>query len=323
MTTGVIQHPVNIYYEPKKKTMYFRISALLLFSFFSVFLMAQYKAGIDYLGILKRAAMYSTTSNDSFPKFTYQSENESELMELRKRFNLDSVAGSGNETSRIINLLHFVHNTVKHDGQHESGVKEINANSIISAAKDRGVGVSCGELATTLNDCYLAMGWKSRKIYCFPKDSLRTDRDSHVINIVWLTSKKKWVWMDPTNDAYVMDDHGELLSIQEVRKRLIAGMPLKVNSDANWNHKSAVEKSYYLDTYMAKNLYRFYSPISSEYNYETWGRDKRVVYVYLFPLDYTKPMPFRTDDYFNPQVKTTFNTYNLFNEKMFWQPPSQ
>src|SRR5215218_4044611 len=271
-----------------------------LLLFFSITLSAQPKKDVDYLAILKRASVYSKEANDSFPKFTYQSSKEPALAALRKHFNLDSIAGFGNEASRIINLLHWVHNTVKHDGQHESGIKEINANSILTSAMERHVGVSCGELATTLNDCYLAMGWKSRKIYCFPKDSLRIDHDSHVINIVYLSSKKKWVWMDPTNDAYVMNEQGELLSIEEVRERLISGKPLLVNPDANWNHKSSTEKPYYLETYMAKNLYRFYCALRSEYDYETWGRNKRVVYVYLFPLDHNKKMPFRTGDYFNP-----------------------
>lgn len=293
---------------------------LLLLIFSSFILNAQPKADIDYLAILRRASVYCTVDNDSFPKFTYQSSNDPELVKLRKNYKLDSIAGFGNETSRVINLLHWVHNMVHHDGQHESEIKAINADSILMAAQIRHVGVSCGELATTLNDCYLAMGWKSRKVYCFPKDR---DGDSHVINIVWLASKKKWVWMDPTNDAYVMDTNGELLSIEEVRERLINGQELLVNPDANWNHKSSTEKPYYLDVYMAKNLYRFYSPLRSEYNYETWGRNKRAVYVYLFPMDYNKKMAFHTDDYYNSELKTTFNTYNLFNDKIFWQAPEE
>lgn len=313
----------RIFHNQSKEYMLLRPSTVFFILISSFTLLAQPKADVDYLGILRRASLYSKETNDSFPKFTYQSSNSPALLALRKQFNLDSVAGFGNETSRIINLLHFVHNKVKHDGQHESGIKEINANSIFAAAKERNVGVSCGELATTLNDCYLAMGWKSRKVYCFPKDSLRTDGDSHVINVVWLSSKKKWVWMDPTNDAYVMDDKGELLSIEEVRERLIDGRPLLVNPDANWNRKSSTEKSYYLDMYMAKNLYRFYSPLNSEYNYETWNRNARAIYVYLFPIDYNKKMTFRTDDYYNPGLKTTFNTYNLFNQKMFWQAPEE
>jgi len=214
-----------------------KLLTISLLLFYSIPLFGQPKEGVNYLAILKNASKYSTGDNGQFPKFTYESSHAPALVALRKDFNLDSIAGFGNEISRLLNLLHWVHNTVSHDGQHESGIKNTNANEIVTAARTKHIGVSCGELATTLNDCYLAMGWKSRKIYCFPKDSLKDDHDSHVINVVYLSSKNKWIWVDPTNDAYVMDEKGELLSIKEVRERLILDKPLIVNPDANWNHK--------------------------------------------------------------------------------------
>jgi len=74
---------------------------------------------------------------------------------------------------------------------------------------------------------------------------------------VYSNSLEKWVWIDPTNDAYVMNEKGDLLSISEVRERLINDIPLILNPDANWNHKTSVEKEEYLYNYMAKNLYAF------------------------------------------------------------------
>ena len=296
---------------------------MVLFTFISFLFYASFGQStqkLDYLAILKRADKYDTLDKRETPEFTYQSASDSNLVALRRNFKLDKIAGSGNEISRILKLLHWVHNTVSHDGQHESGIKNINANEILKAAITNHTAVSCGELATTLNDCYLAMGWASRKIYCFPKDSLGIDHDSHVINIVYLTSKHKWIWIDPTNNAYVMDEKGDLLSIEEVRERLITNKPLIVNPDANYRN-NPVSKDYYLDTYMVKNLYWFYCPLNSEYDYETWGRDKKVIYVYLWPLDYHKSLPFKTEDYYNPDVKTTFNTYNIYNPKIFWQAP--
>ena len=45
--------------------------------------------------------------------------------------------------------------------------------------------------------------------------------------------------MDPTNDAYVMNEKGELIGINEVRNRLINDQPLELNPDANWNHRTS------------------------------------------------------------------------------------
>ena len=82
-------------------------------------------------------------------------------------------------------------------------------------------------------------------------------------------------------------------------------------------------KEYYLDIYMAKNLYRFYCPLNSEFDYETWGQNKKVVYVYLYTLGYTKKTTFKTDDYYNDGLKLTFNRYNIYNQKIFWQTPGE
>jgi hypothetical protein len=276
---------------------------------------------VDYLSILKRGAKYDKNEKREFPSFTYQSSRDSNLIALRQKFNLDSVAGFGNETSRLLNLLHWVHNTVPHNGKEESGIKNINANSILISALKRHIGVSCGELATVLEECYLAMGWESRKVYCFPKDSLGIDTDSHVINIVYLASKNKWIWMDPTNDAYVMNEKGDLLSIEEVRERLITNKPLIVNPDANHNHFDSMPKDYYLDIYMAKNLYRLYCPRKSEYDYETRGKNKSAIYINLVPLDYSNNVPFKTEKY-NHDSKTTFINYYIHNPEEFWQKPN-
>ena len=46
-----------------------------------------------------------------------------------------------------------------------------------------------------------------------------------------------------------------MLSIAEVRERLIDGRELVLCPTANWNHESPQTKEYYLETYMAKNLY--------------------------------------------------------------------
>ena len=52
-----------------------------------------------------------------------------------------------------------------------------------------------------------------------------------------------------------MDENGIMLSVQEVRERLRDGRPVILNEEANWNNQQKITKEYYLDSYMAKNLY--------------------------------------------------------------------
>jgi hypothetical protein len=277
----------------------------------------------DYLYILKKDND-RYTANDSFPipSFTYQSAENPNLEHFRNEFKLDSIAGSGNEVSRMLNILHWVHNTVPHDGQHESGIKAVNGFEIILSVKTKNIGVSCGELATVLNECYLALGFKSRKIFCQPKDSLLMDYDSHVIDVVYSNQLNKWLWMDPTNDAYVMNEKGELMGINEVRTRLINDQPLILNPDANWNHRESTTKDNYLYYYMAKNLYRFYCTLESSFDIETPGEGKTITYVYLVPVGYGKFAHTASRmEVFNKDVGTTVIKYTTHNPDTFWKVP--
>lgn len=273
----------------------------------------------DYLYILKKDAAYNLNDNRQLPTFTYQNSDNPNLALLRKTFNLDSIAGTGNEVSKIINLLHWMHNLVPHDGNH--GNPDIkNAMNMIAVCKRENRGLNCRGLAMALNECYLSLGFKSRFVTCLPKDSLGIDYDCHVINAVYSKTLNKWLWIDPTNDAYVMNENGELLSIEEVRERIIQDKPLIVNPDANWNHKQSTVKENYLYNYMAKNLYMLQCNVNSEYDTETFGEGKVVTTITLLPLNYFKQTPDK-EEHQNNINKTTFITYRTNNPVLFWQKP--
>jgi len=279
--------------------------------------LTQIKYVPSFLETLKSSKEYDLTDKRVIPKFIYQQSDNPNLVTLRKEFNLDSIAGTGNEVSRILNLLHWIHNLVPHDGQ--NGNPEIkNALNMIAVCKKDSRGLNCRGLATALNECYLSLGIKSRFITCLPKDS--TDTECHVINMVYSNDLKKWLWIDPTHDAYVMNEKGELLSIQEVRERLINGKTLILNPDANWNRKSSTIKEDYLYNYMAKNLYRFECPVSSEFDTETKEQGKKTSYIELLPMDYFDQKPDKSEST-NTENGTTFIHYKTNNPIMFWQLP--
>ena len=267
----------------------------------------------DYMYILKMAGSYNSADNRELPSFTYMASDEPNLKELRRAFHLDSIAGNGDEIAKIKNLMHWIHNLIPHDGNHGNPVVK-NAMSMIAECKRDHRGLNCRGLATVLNECYLSIGIKSRFITCLPKDSLKMDNDCHVINMVYSETLKKWLWMDPTNDAWVMNEKGDLLSIEEVRERLINNQPLAINPDANWNRRSAVKKEDYLYRYMAKNLYMLECPVASKYNSETIETGKVVSYIKLLPMEHFDQKPDKTD--MNGMI-----VYKTNNAKLFWQAP--
>lgn len=126
--------------------------------------------------------------------------------------------------------------------------------------------------------------------------------------------------MDPTNDAYVLNEKGQLLSIEEVRDALIKGKPLLVNPDANWNRQTSTVKDTYLYEYMAKNLYRLYSPVSNAFNYETRDSGKVSTYIHLVPSSHFKKKPERYQRKNRPDGSVVENYY-IDNPALFWAPP--
>jgi len=236
---------------------------------------------------------------------------------LREGFKLDSIAGQGSDVLKILNLLHWVHDLVPHDGMH--GNPEVkNAMSMLEVCKKENRGLNCRGLALVLNECYLSLGIKSRIVTCLPKDSLQIDQDCHVINSVYSESLNKWLWIDPTFEAYVMNEKGELLSIEEVRERLVTGQPLILNPDANWNNQSQQTKEEYLESYMAKNLYMLECPVTSEYNMESAAEGKTYTYVRLLPLDYFAQDPHKEEEK-RDNGNTTWVTYKTNNAGVFWE----
>jgi len=228
-------------------------------------LMEKIRVESDYLNLLKQAGGYTNNVDSLLPQFTYLASNDRNLVRIREYFNLDSIAGYGNEICKIKNLLHWAHNVVRHDGRSMNPQLK-NAIDLVKVCQKENRGINCRMIAVMLNECYLAMGFKSRYVTCLPKKYID---DCHVINMVYSKTLDKWIWIDPTFNVYITDEKGTMLGIAEVRERLISGAPLRINEDANWNNKKKETKEHYLDYYMTKNLYRMECVLHSGYNTET------------------------------------------------------
>ena len=237
------------------------------------------------LAILKQVGSYEKSDTLGLPRFTYETPENARMKDVRSYFKLDSIAGNGDEISKILNIMYWIHDNIRHDGSNFA-LAEFSSIDLYHYHKATGKGINCRHLSIALNEMYLSMGLKSRYVTCLPKDE--SDQDCHVINCVWVDSLQKWIWLDPTFAAYVKDENGIFLSISEVRERLIDGRPLVLNEDANWNNQSKQTKENYLLNYMAKNLYWIQAPVSSQFNPESRYRNNVNTYVSLLPIGYSR-----------------------------------
>lgn len=255
----------------------------------------------DKLVLLQQSGKYQSDKHSSLPVFSYQAPEHKNLKEVRQYFNLDSVAGKGDEVSKLIHIMLFVAHSIKYDGANWA-LCEFDAIDFYNYHKATGKGINCRHKAMTLNEMYLAMGFKSRYVTCMPLDD--SDPDCHVINCVYSETLKKWLWMDASHGAYVMDDKNNLLGIEEVRDRLIKNQPMKLNQETK------VTKDWYLDYYMAKNLYWIQCTNQSRFNTESRYRaaDPDLQFISLIPIGYDK------NKYLKNNITTSDPGY-------FWQSP--
>jgi hypothetical protein len=234
-------------------------------------LLASIREEGDKVYLLQKAAPYVKAEVPG-PAFTYAPPTDSDLVRVRQFFNLDSIAGGGDEVQGIKNIMYWLHDQIRHDGGHFPNANR-NAIDLYKVCKAEGCGINCRGLAIILSELYLAMGWPARFVTCESKH-YDTDPDCHVICMVWSRQLGRWLWMDPSFAAYVSDENGELLGIREVRERLIDGRPLVLNEDANHNHENKETKEDYLEYYMAKNLYVLSAWEHSTFNSEGTGKGR-------------------------------------------------
>jgi hypothetical protein len=272
-------------------------------------------AATGWLNILKRHGDYEAVASPR-PRFIYVDADWEGLPELKSKYDLEAIAGPGNDVSRILNLMSWVHDTVRHDGN--SGEPEDrHADALIQYSREEDRGLNCWMLATILNEACLAMGYRSRIVSCYPQGDPSITHEWHVIDEVYAPSLDQWIWVDPALDTWVEDEHGNLLGIAEVRRRLVAGLPVCASPDLNWNGEPYDGGSdRYLHDYMAKNLFRIAIPLFSMPAYEMIPRKARI-YVELLPAGYN-PRHVRFHEITGASSSTIYTT----DDVQFWAVPA-
>ncbi|MEJ2627823.1 MAG: transglutaminase domain-containing protein [bacterium] len=137
---------------------------------------------VNYLDIIKSYPDYEYENTNHLPQFTYADSSDVNLVALKDTFNLEEIAGKGDEISQIVNLMEWVHTTIRHDGSSQNPYPR-NTFNIIKVCKEENRGVNCRMLAIVLNEIYLSCGFKSRYVTCKPAE--KDFDDCHVINSVY------------------------------------------------------------------------------------------------------------------------------------------
>lgn len=225
------------------------------------------------LDLLREYSKYRPEDEEYDFRYLYNEE----LDRIKTKYNLETIAGNGDDLSKIKNLLKWIHNLLKHDGSANLPLHKINIDGIIEVGKEKGS--SCFSLSVALSEAYLALGFKSKYVRCKPMDY--KDGDYHVVVQVYCNDLNKWIMVDPTQEAYFVDEDENILSLEELRKKLIKGEKVLINDDINWNGEK-VDKEEYIN-YMTKNIFRFEVNKINAYNSYNLNNN---IQIQLVPLEY-------------------------------------
>jgi hypothetical protein len=250
--------------------------------------------------------------------FSYAAPTDENLRKLRRTYDLDTVAGGGVETERLINLLRWVYQLTGHANEPEIP-EERNALNLIPLARDRHMLINCYLKTVILNEVCLAMGFESRQTHLWPAE--KEDEESHYITSVYSRTLGRWILMDPDFGVYVTDEQGAILGVAEIRSRLVAGRPLTVRPvdpppsflARTWSSvQDFVDGTSYL-WYLQKNLFKIECPQNSLFNLAAVPNR---VHFQLIPDGY------REEQLKTPQITAKGKKVVFTNDEgLFWQKP--
>lgn len=295
-----------------------KLAVILMAISFVVFVLISVFRDIkfSYLPFLKKNEEYRSELKRPDIRFEYSSASDSNLVLLRERYNLDSIAGDGSETEKMINLMVWVHNLSTH-APNPAWPRTMNALNLIDLCVTEKKSINCFMYATILNEVYLSMGYPSRFIHLW---YTRTG-ESHVVTAVFSATLDKWIMMDADFGAYLMDEKRNILGIPEIRERIINGEEFIYPETLEYAGKGLVkflekimgiEKLYRY--YLSKNIFRYSTPLKSLFDIQS---DRTADMIYLIPSNYIKEV--------NPYpIKRETERYELYytdDEDFFWQKP--
>lgn len=139
--------------------------------------------------------------------------------ELDEKYNLQSVAGDGDDFEKTVAVMQWLTNKTYYSG---ASIKWNADNSIdildYAYEKDFKNAICCREKAIVLSDCLLAVG-----VYAYPLCMLAAEnKGCHFCVQVYLREQGKWAIFDPSFDSW-FTRNGVLLNAVELRQMFLDG----------------------------------------------------------------------------------------------------
>ncbi len=207
-----------------------------------------------FSGILFHNQVFSEGKQDVSIQYDFSCP---EFRELREKYGLDTIAGSGSDYVRAKRLLHFLAPRLSHSSWYDNHVP-CNALALLDYSLDKKeCGINCLNKSKILAECCMAVGIYARRVRIMPYSPY--DLDNHVVTEIYDRHRKKWIMLDPTTDGYFIDGDKTPLSLLELRDRFANDKFATFVSSASRPRDLGKyrDKYIYHNAYICKNLFYF------------------------------------------------------------------
>jgi hypothetical protein len=207
-----------------------------------------------YCGIL---AMNPTFKQDDAEARVFEIEfSAPELEHLKATYALETMRGA-EDFETAVNLMAWMNKHVVH-GNMAPSYQSSTSTAMLDWAYDYpDRSLNCRDQSISLSECLLALGIPAYPIWMFPYSPY--DMDNHVVVHTYMAHLGKWVMIDPTWNAYVLNDQNDVLDVFEMRAAYAKYETLHLSADVIYNgeHQTNEADLYDLISYYAKNCFYF------------------------------------------------------------------
>lgn len=180
-----------------------------------------------------------------------------EFAQLREKYDLETIAGKGSDFVKAKRLLHYLAPRLTHSSWYDNHVP-CNALDLLEySLNNPEQGINCLNKSKILEECCLALGIYARRVSIMPYSPY--DFDNHVVTEIFDRKMGKWIMLDPTTDAFFVDENKTPLSLLEMRERFANDefITFVVSTDSLKDLNKLREKYMEINAYICKNLFYF------------------------------------------------------------------
>lgn len=272
--------------------------------FYSFYENAEYSKEDD-LRCLKRYSEYNYEKNAGVPNLNFSFEfNSPGLIEIKEKWNIDDIMGSGTEIQRITKLKKWAFELLCFNGKKLESRRydSLNCFDTIQSAKNDGYSLNCRYISLIFTQILLAAGFKARWVSCLPMELNYCE--CHCVSEVFIEKYNKWIVVDVAFNLLYFNKKGDLLNLYEIRQHILINEPFRIQATTKEHFR-------YVWEYWIRHVFRFKFLLNNRFNMLALSNK---TFVFLNPKGFLV-----NDKEIIHSDSDATKFIHFYNDKLFWE----